>query len=87
MKLRERADRVAKSIFSTLQTTPDAGVAKEVADVIEKAIIDVVLEERQRCANVAVGHGTPDADLAHKIAEDIRRARDAEIAGRASTQW
>ena len=87
MKLRERADRVAESIFSTLKTSPDTDLAKEVADVIEKAIIDVVLDERQRCANVAVGHGTPDADLANKIAEDIRRARDAEIAGRASTQW
>ena len=87
MTLRERADRVAKSIFSALQTTPDADRAKEVTDVIEKAIIDVVLEERQRCAGVAVAHGTPDADLASKIAEDIRRARDAEIAGRASKQW
>jgi hypothetical protein len=87
MKLRERADRVATSIFSAMQTSPDTDLAKAVTDVVEKAIIDVVLEERQRCANVAVGHGTPDADLANKIAEDIRRARDAEIAGRASTQW
>ncbi len=87
MKLRERADHVAKSVFSVLQTTPDADRAKQVADAIEKAIIDVVLEERQRCANVAVAHGTPDADRANKIAEAIRRAEDAEIAGRASTQW
>ena len=87
MKLRERADLVAKSIFSTMQTSPDADLAKAVADVIEKSIIDVVLEERQRCVNVATGHGTPDADLAHKIAEDINRAKNAEIAGRASTQW
>ena len=87
MKLRERADRVAKSVFSALQASPDADRAKEATDVIEKAIIDVVLDERQRCANVAVAHGTPEADLASKIAEDIRRARDAEIAGRASKQW
>ena len=87
MKLRERADRIAKSIFSEMRASPDTDLAKEVTDVIEKAIIDVVLEERQRCANVAVGHGTPDADLAHKIAEDINRAKNAEIAGRASTQW
>ncbi len=48
MKLRDRADRVAKSVFSALQTSPDADRAKAVTDVIEKAIIDVVLEERQR---------------------------------------
>ncbi len=84
MTLRERADRVAKSIFSALQTSPDADRAKEATDIIEKAIINVVLEERQRCASVAVAHGTPDADLASKIAADIRRAKDAEIAGRAA---
>ncbi len=84
MTLRERADRIAKSIFSALQTSPDADRAKEATDIIEKAIINVVLEERQRCASVAVAHGTPDADLASKIAADIRRAKDAEIAGRAA---
>ena len=84
MTLRERADRVAKSIFSALQASPDADRAKEATDIIEKAIINVVLEERQRCASVAVAHGTPDADLASKIAADIRRAKDAEIAGRAA---
>lgn len=87
MKLRERADHVAKSIFSALQMSPDADRAKEATDVIEKAIIDVVLEERQRCASVAVAHGTPDADRASKIAAAIRRAEDADIAGSASKQW
>ena len=87
MTLRERADRVAKSIFLALQMSPDADQAKEATDVIEKAIIDVVLQERQRCANVAVAHGTPDADRASKIAEAIRRAEDAEITGHAAKQW
>ena len=87
MKLRERADRVAKSVFSVLQTSPDADRAKQATDVIEKAIIDVVLDERLRCANVAVAQGTPDADRANKIATAIRRAEDAEIKGRAAKQW
>ncbi len=87
MTLRESADRIAKSIFSALQTSPNADRAKEATDVIEKAIIDVVLEERQRCVNVAVAHGTPDADRASKIAAAIRRAEDAEIAGSAAKQW
>ncbi len=87
MTSHERADRVAKSIFSALQTSPDADQAKQATDVIETAIIDVVLEERQRCAGVAIAHGTPDADRASKIADAIRRAEDAKIAGRASRQW
>ena len=87
MTSRERADRVAKAIFTTLQTSPDDDRAKATIDVIEKAIIDVVLEERQRCAGVAIAHGTPDADRASKIADAIRNAEDAKIAGRASRQW
>jgi hypothetical protein len=87
MKLRERADRVAKSVFSALQTAPDADRAKEATDVIEKAIIDVVLDERLRCSNVAAAHDTPDADRASKIAAAIRRAEDAEIKGSAARQW
>ncbi len=87
MTSRERADHVAKSIFSALQESPDADRAKQATDIIEKAIIDVVLEERQRCAGVAVAHATPDADRASKIADAIRNAEDAKIAGRASRQW
>ncbi len=87
MTSRERADRVAKAIFTALQTSPDDDRAKATIDVIEKAIIDVVLEERQRCAGVAIAHGTPDADRASKIADAIRNAEDAKIAGRASRQW
>lgn len=87
MKSRDRADSVAKSIFSVLKISPDDDQAKHAADVIEKAIIDLVLEERQRCVSVAVAHGTPDADRASKIADAIRRAEDSEIAGRASQQW
>ncbi len=83
----ERAEHVSRSIFSALQISPDADQAAAAVDIIEKAIIEVVLEERQRCAGVALAHGTPDADRANKIAVAIRRAEDAKIAGRASRQW
>ncbi len=87
MTFRERAERVAKSVFGALQASPNDDQAKAVIDVIEKSIINIVLEERQRCANVAIAHGTPDADRANKIAEAIRRAEDAEITGSAAKQW
>ncbi len=87
MTLRERAESVAKSVFGALQASPNDDQEKAATDVIEKAIINVVLEERQRCASVAIAHGTPDADRANKIAEAIRRAEDAEITGSASKQW
>ncbi len=84
MKLRERAQRTADSVFRTLQASPSEDQAKAATDLIERAIIDVVLSERQRCAGVAIAHGTPDADMAHKIAEEIRRHEDAMVAGRAA---
>jgi deoxyinosine 3'endonuclease (endonuclease V) len=82
--LRERADSIAKSVFKALDTTPTEDQAKTAADVIEKAVIEVVLSERQRCASVVVAHGTPDADRAHKLAEKIHRADAAMVAGRAA---
>ena len=87
MTLRERAESVAKSVFAALQAAPSDDRAKAATDAIEKAIIEIVLEERQRCATVAIAHGTPDADRANKIAEAIHRAEDAEIAGSAAKQW
>ncbi len=87
MTLRERAESVAKSVFGALQVSPNDDRAKAATDAIEKAIINIVIEERQRCAGVAIAHGTPDADRANKIAEEIRRAEDAMVAGSAAKQW
>ncbi len=84
MTLRERADKVAQAVFASLGELPSDESAKHATDIIEHAIIDVVLSERQRCANAVVGSGTPDADRAHKLAEEIRRAEDAAIAARAA---
>lgn len=82
--LRERADSIAKSVFKALDATPTEDQAKAATDAIEKAVIDVVLNERQRCASVVIAHGTPDADRVHKLAEEIHRADRAMVAGRAA---
>ncbi len=82
--LRERADSIAKSVFNALDATPTEDQAKAATDAIEKAVIDVVLNERQRCASVVIAHGTPDADRVHKLAEEIHRADQAMVAGRAA---
>ena len=82
--LRERADSIAKSVFNALDVTPTEDQAKAATDAIEKAVIDVVLNERQRCASVVIAHGTPDADRVHKLAEEIHRAEKAMVAGRAA---
>ena len=74
-------------LMAPLSEKPDLTLHALLTDVIEKAIVEVVLEGRQRCAGVAVAHITPNADRASKIAEAIRRAEAAVIAGHAARQW
>lgn len=80
MTLRERAESTAGSIYGLLELEPAKAQAAEVTKVIEQAIIDAVLDERERCVHVAADCCSADKDTAHKIAEEIRRARGALIA-------
>ena len=77
--LRERADETAKRIQVILG--PEAELyPKEITDAVEKAIIDALLEERERCASVAFDHVCiEDRDRAHKLAEEVRRVRTALV--------
>ena len=68
MTLRKRAERIAGEILAALGIAGDNARAEAVARIVEQAIIDVVLEERERCAGVVLALGTPDEDKAHKIA-------------------
>lgn len=80
MTLRKRAERIAGEILAALGIAGDNARAEAVARIVEQAIIDVVLEERERCAGVVLALGTPDEDKAHKIAEEIERAEGALVA-------
>ena len=75
--LRERALETSKKIQDIL----DINCAEHERDVvvaIEQAIIEALLQERERCASVAFDHVcAEDRDKAHKVAEEIRRIRNA----------
>jgi hypothetical protein len=77
MELRDSAESAAQSIYKILQATPTEDQAKRVADALERAAIEIVLAERERCANVVRECCAPDLSMAHKVAEEIRR--DNEI--------
>ena len=71
MSLRDRAEHTTKAVAEALQQEITGEQAGKIAAVIEKAIIKVVLEERERCVTVANKCCPEDQDKAHKIAAQI----------------
>ena len=84
MSFRERADEAATAAAKAFGTTPTPEQAKAVADVIERAIIESYQDAASRCAKVASECCAEDRDLAHKVAEQIKRANTALIANLSS---
>ncbi len=80
MQIREHAESAAKAVSGVLGTTLSEDQAKRVADEIERAVINAVLEERQRCTGVAKQCCSPDLDMAHKIAKQIEHDNEVLIA-------
>lgn len=75
--LRERALETSQKVQGILNINC-AEHEQEVVKAIEQAIIDALLQERERCATVAYDHCcAEDRDKAHKVAEEIRRIRTA----------
>lgn len=75
--LRERAQETSAKIQSILGINC-AEHEQEVVKAIEQAIIDALLAERERCAAVAYNQVcAEDRDRAHKLADEIRRIRNA----------
>ncbi|MBL4693153.1 MAG: hypothetical protein JKY92_07480 [Magnetovibrio sp.] len=77
--LRDRAEET-KSKIQELLDISCSGHDEEVIKAIEQTIIDALLSERERCAVVAFKHCCEeDRDMAHKVAEDIKRVRTALV--------
>ena len=81
--LRERAEAATKEVQDILGVTADTH-PKETADALERTIINALLEERQRCADVALKCCKEDQDKGHKIAEEINRVNPALLANLSS---
>lgn len=80
METKHRVAINAQSIYEILQVTPSDDQSKKVADVLERLAIEVVLDERERATTVANICCSADQDMAHKIAQEIRRDNDVLIA-------
>ena len=76
--LRERAEDTAREVQKILGRS-NKNHPKEVADAIEHAIINALVEERQRCADVARICCADDAEKAKHVAEEISRVKSVLI--------
>ncbi len=81
--LRERADAATKEVQKILGVSADTH-PKEIADALERTIINALLEERRRCADVASNCFKDDQDKGQLVAEEINRINTALIANLSS---
>ena len=84
MGFREQADKAVRAVVEAFGAAPTPEQAKAAADVIERAIIESYRDAASRCAKVASDCCSADQDLAHKVADEIRRANTALIANLSS---
>jgi len=72
MDVRKRAEKAVAEACAVLSATLDDAEAKQVSDVIEKAMIDVMREAAKQHSHAVEACCPADRDLAHKISEEIR---------------
>jgi propanediol dehydratase large subunit len=84
MNLRQHAESAAAAVYEALGAQPSEDQADEAVKAIEKALITAVLEVRSLCVDTALECASADKDIAHKIADDIRRGNNVLIANLSS---
>lgn len=80
MSLKSLADQTVAKINQALPTPLNPAETKAISRIVEDAFIKAVNESTAKCGDAAVVRCGPEADLAHKIAEDVERARYALLA-------
>ena len=81
--LRERAEETANTVQNILGNS-NGNHPKEIADAIEQAIIHALVEERNRCADVARMCCADDAEKAKQVADEISRVKSVLISNLSS---
>ena len=74
-------EQIRGSVGNPLSESEIAAITK----IIDDALVKAVNQSTKKCTDAAVICCGPEADLAHKIAEDVERARYALIGNLTST--
>ena len=80
MTIRSRSEDAAGKVTDALSLSLSEEQTKELVMIIERAVIDAMVEANQRCTQVAKDCCSADRDMAHKIADEIERSHKALIA-------
>jgi hypothetical protein len=80
MDVRRRAEKTAQAVSQILPEKPPPDLQQRIAEVIERTLLDAVVENGEQCVKLAMKCCSADRDLAHKIAEQIRRSHAVLIA-------
>jgi len=80
MSLNSLADEAMTQILKTLSNPLSKEEADAVSQIIQHSLVKAVNQATEKCTNAAVVCCGPEADLAHKIAEEADRAQIALIA-------
>jgi hypothetical protein len=72
--LRERAEITSQEVLTILGHSKDDH-AQEITDAIEHAIIRALIDERHRCADVALECCSEDSEKAKEVSDEIRRVK------------
>ncbi len=80
MSLKSLTDDAVEKINKALTYPLTEPEVATVSKIVQAALIEAVNESTKSCSKAAVVCCGPEADLAHKIEEDVERARFALIA-------
>ena len=83
-RLREIADEATLNINALPDINLSEGQQREVAQIVEQAVIKALLEGHHRAVDAVLQCPEADQDLAHKMATQIRLKTDALIANLSS---
>ena len=80
MPLKQLADKAIDQISGSISAALSDDERARVSHIVEQAIIDAVSQLHVRYEGVVKAQTGPEADTAHKIAEEMRQAQTALIA-------
>ena len=80
MPLKQLADEATAKIADCLPEAPGDDTQAKISTIVEQAIIDAVTHMHDHYADVVRLQSGPEADLAHKIAREMKQAQTALIA-------
>ena len=80
MSLKNLADQAVAEIDKSLPIDLTDEESAAVAKIVENTLVEAVGQTSRSCRDAAVVCCGPEADMAHKIAEEVKLARKALIA-------